>query len=329
MKKLFALLLSFVLFLGIGTAAFGATEVLPAPPPTNVSIEKTYSLPWSGISPAEGVSFNITPLYVTDSTATEVPAFSSPFTINVPVNKPTGNFGILTFPTYTNVGKYYYLIEETPGTTAGVTYNSDPVILEVAVVESAPGVFTPLYYLMFKAVKDGENWTKGAKISVIENTYKASSLAVSKTIAGNFGDKSKYFDVTVTFTLPTGKTMGGTISYAGGKYTTTAVDSTTLVANIQLKHGDTVTFTNIPEGVTWTVAEADYTGDGYTTTYLPVTPAGTIDTKDADTAAITNTRNQMVETGISLDSLPYILLLAGAVAGLGILVIRRRRSSNF
>ena len=43
---------------------------------------------------------------------------------------------------------------------------------------------------------------------------------------------------------------------------------------------------------------------------------------------VTNYRNEIIDTGISLDSLPYILILALATAGLGVGFVRKRNISK-
>ena len=47
-------------------------------------------------------------------------------------------------------------------------------------------------------------------------------------------------------------------------------------------------------------------------------------TKDGATVAVKNTKEITVPTGISLEKLPYVLILAVAVMGAAVLVIRKR-----
>ena len=53
--------------------------------------------------------------------------------------------------------------------------------------------------------------------------------------------------------------------------------------------------------------------------------SGAIAAGDADTVAVTNTKNSTIETGVKLDSLPYIVLLAVAVVGMAVALMRRRK----
>ena len=168
--------------------------------------------------------------------------------------------------------------------------------------------------------------TKGQepKTDLFDNSYESGTLAVTKTVTGNLGDKTKYFDVKVTFTAATGEAINSTITYSGGKYAQ-AVTVANGEANIQVKHGDTVTFTNVPEGVTWKVEETSYTSEGY--------DAATYSTQEkamaagaADTCTITNNKDVTVDTGISLDSLPYILIVAVVLGAAVVMVVNKRRS---
>ena len=83
-------------------------------------------------------------------------------------------------------------------------------------------------------------------------------------------------------------------------------------------------FTNIPYGVTYTVAESDYTGEGYdapTYTYGDDTQA--VDSA-SETVEIVNNKGGRVDTGVSLDSLPYVMLLTLVCGGMALLVTRKR-----
>ena len=89
--------------------------------------------------------------------------------------------------------------------------------------------------------------------------------------------------------------------------------------------GTTITLRNIPAGVSWLVTEADYSKDGYDTTYSLAT-GGTASTSDLtktipmvagqdNAVTITNTRNTTIDTGIFTSNAPYFLILGIAVIG--------------
>jgi len=123
-----------------------------------------------------------------------------------------------------------------------------------------------------------ENYSSSVAGYTVTNTLQSGSLTVSKTLAGNATDSTKEF----TFTITLGSTaVNGTF---GG------VTFTNGVATITLKGGDSQTILGLPAGISYAVAEADYTAAGYVTTSTGAT--GTISAGIAATAAFTNTRNE-------------------------------------
>ncbi len=232
----------------------------------------------------------------------------------------------IELPLYEDVGVYTYTFTETAGNTAGVTYRSEEIKLVVTVIQDANGKIR---------VAAIHTESSGDKSDEFTNTYSAGSLSVKKIVTGNLGDQTKDFKVTVTFTAPKNGDkfldVNEAITYVEDGETKTIAakwSDGTAKAEITLKHDETVTFTNIPYGVTYTVEEEDYTGDGYTATYDFSDTAKNIDTAK-DTVEITNDKNNTVDTGISVDSIPYIAMLGVvAIGGTGFLVSKKRRSED-
>ena len=179
---------------------------------------------------------------------------------------------------------------------------------------------------------DGEETFSAA----FTNDYGVGSLTVSKTVTGNLASNTKEFDIVVSFAG--GANAGSEITYtvAGGDPQTLAFgEDGTAEVTIKLKHGDSAEFTNIPAGVTYTVVEAEKhtTGDlnseeGYTATYTKSDDEGKIADGDKDTVAIQNEKKTEINTGISLDSLPYILIGVAVLAALVVMILRRRRAQE-
>ena len=328
-KKILSLALAAVLTLGLSVTAFAAEEPTDM---TSVTITKTYSAKNEGTtSPAETFAFTIENTSVTDA-ATGVTKDSMPTPTIDNVTYTAGEAGsenaakniTITLPQYTSVGVYTYTINETAGTTAGVTYYSSDIKLVVTVIEGTDGK------LRIAAVHTEDTTEQGAqKSDDITNTYSAGSLAVGKTVTGNLGDKTKGFKVTVTFTAPEGKTVNEAISYVVGVTTQTIAtsdwDEGVATAVITLKDAETITFTNIPYDVTYTVVEDDYTSDGYDeATYNFSDSSKKIDSV-SDTVQITNNKNSEVDTGINLDSLPYIMILVVLAGAAVVLFVSKKR----
>jgi hypothetical protein len=107
-------------------------------------------------------------------------------------------------------------------------------------------------------------------------------LTISKTVAGNAADSTKAFEFTLTL-----NGADGTYSYVGNGVPNGTIQSGDRVS---LAHSQSITITGLPKEATYTVAEADYTSDGYS--MVSTGETGTIVADDTQTAAFTNTRNE-------------------------------------
>ena len=326
-KKLFAVLLATVTMLCMGTTAFAAegdgenTEPAYTDAETVTITKKYVALNAGTTSPAE--TFTLTQQgdgVVTEGDAESAPALEAVtgavFTEGAATQNGATKEITVTLPKYTRVGVYTYTLKETDNKTAGVTYHSKNIKLVVTVIQGENG---RLRVAGVHTEDEGE--TKSAEIT---NTYSAGTLKVSKTVTGNLGDQDKYFTFTVTLTGEQGKNYADSYAVTGGSYkenpTTVKVGEP---AVFHLKHGDTISISNLPYGVTYTVTET--AEEGYTTEKSG--DSGSISSAEA-TAAFTNTKEGDIDTGIKLDSLPYILVFAGALALAVIMVIRKRRISD-
>lgn len=326
MKKFVSILLVLVLMMSLSVAAF-ASEVetdqgTTTPTYTDQStatVVKVYKLIGAGSSPAE--TFTLVQVgdgRVTDGEATSAPALG---TITgaafaegaATVDGASGNI-IVDLPSYEKVGVYEYTLKEVDNNTAGVTYYGNEIKLVVTVINDGEGK------LRVAAVHAESN---GGKSGSFENTYSAGTLSITKTVTGNLGDKNKYFEFMVTLTGETGKNYGDSYAVSGGSNASNPTsikigEETTFL----LKHGDTISIANLPYGVTYTVTET--AADGYTTSKTGDT--GTINAA-AQTAAFTNDKTKSdIDMGVSMDSLPYILMLV--VVGAAVVVIATRKKGE-
>ena len=166
-------------------------------------------------------------------------------------------------------------------------------------------------------------------------------LTVSKTVTGLLGDTGKTFTfqlkdangnaVTIDTTDNTAITTTGTAAWTGtnGKFT--------------LKHGGTITFNKLPVGTyyvyelndegalqhyrtTWTGADTELTtpieGNGERKATV------TIGADGAKTLAFTNHCDLIPDTGVLLDTLPYIVILAVVAGGVALLMLHKRRKED-
>lgn len=338
MKKLISMLLALLLVMSLSSAAFAANQ--------DAYFSKTYKLTNAGTtSPEESFTFRFSNGTVTDAAdGTAVPAIPDA-TVNFAAGDAATDAGLakqvnvsLSGITWPSVGIYTYDVTEVQGNTAGVTYSNATLKMKVTVAYDDQ---TQTYYTAFVTMSlvddDGDGRTD-VKAGAFENTYSAGSLAVTKTVTGNMGDRSKYFAINVTLTGEAGKTYAASYTVTGGTKLVNGTDDATTStisigtpATFYLKHGETFTISNLPYGVTYAVTEENYTAEedgGYDTPAYTYSDAGTTKTVDSssETVGITNNKGAIVDTGISLDSLPYILLLVISLTGAVVFIVKRRSS---
>ena len=332
-KKLLGLVLSLSLALGMSTVALAANQ--------DASFTKTYKKTNTDTqNPTEIFTFTYTAYKVTDSNK-NLKVSDMPTIVNSTVTFATNTAtkkGLekkvnvaLSDVTWPGVGIYYYEVKETPGNTAGVSYDPATAYLKVTVAydEGTDTYYTAFVTLDGTFADDNEDGKTDVKIGGFINTYSAGALKIKKTVTGNMGNKDTYFAVKVKLTGETGKTYLDSYAVTGGSYTSNptsiAIGAET---TFYLKDSDTITISNLPYGVTYTVVEDDYTSEatgGYeTAAYKFSDDNKKIDTP-ADSVEITNTKNVGIDTGILVDSMPYILILAFVCTGLLIFCLRRRK----
>lgn len=191
-------------------------------------------------------------------------------------------------------------------------------------------------------------------------------LTLSKTVHGALGDLSKPFTFKITFNknhditdasglykgpqLPTNLDSVTVSGKNGGDYLTIGEEYT-----VTMKHGQSLTFTNLPAGVEYVVKEdgSEAGADGVTLTCTndagntvkydvsvknangenvgfdsnKATVSGSI---SADvTTAFHNTNNAEPDMGVVLDNAPYIAMLAiVAIGGVALMLNKRRRDEE-
>ena len=152
--------------------------------------------------------------------------------------------------------------------------------------------------------------------TTIVNTRQVIPVTIDKTVGGNMGDHTKTFDFTVDSDLP---------MEAGTGYTLSADK---LTATFRLTHGQNITL-NVRRGATLTITEDNAQGYLMTLTLDDNPVEGNSVTIPGDAVHtfvhVRNTKNLEVDTGVILDSLPYVLLLSTAGCGSLLLAGGRKR----
>ena len=320
-KRIFACLLALTMMFGLSATAFAREGEKTYTDQRTVIIKKEYKLTNAGttsLSPEETFTLRqVGSGIVKDGEAESAPNLGTITGANFAEGAATaeGTIGNITveLPKYTSVGVYEYTLEEVVGTTPGVDYYNGKIKLVVTVINGDNGKIRVA--AVHTEAEDGE------KSDTFVNKYSLGTLNISKTVTGNLGDQSKYFEFKVTLTGEAGKTYTSSYAVSGGSNASNPTsinigEETTFL----LKHGETIHIANLPYNVSYTVTEKKE--DGYTTTKNGDT--GKI--KEADQiAAFTNNKTGEVDTGVYLDNLPYILVFAGVLAIAAVFVVRRRR----
>lgn len=297
--------------------------------------------------------------------ATGLPASGTAYKENFKIklnelNIPTGGTGI-----------YVYKITEKDNGTPAVSYNTDGgrlyLIVTVTHVTDGNGNIQDGLYNYAVALRRGDdnitaaNAAKGTKVLATEafhNTYGAgnsvNSVELKKTVHGNFGDLGKDFTFNVTFHKAANTTKYAPIAFTvesqnrkvyevdtDGNVTTTAVTELEYdkTYNVTLKHGETITFGNLPADVTYTMVEngkQDVEGTQKVDGIYTVTGEKTEDNKGTVTASATTAKEEIVNTnqespdmGVVLDNAPYIAMLAiVAIGGVALMLNKRRRDEE-
>lgn len=336
MKKLLALIMALAMVLSLSATAFAAA------PSRDASFKVIYKFATGGTtSPAETFTFTFTNGTVADAaegvSAPAIPSVTVDFAegeafaagatkrVRVPLSD-------ITWP---SVGVYTYDVNQTVGTQAGVSYDSKTLKMKVTVALNNDAQ----YYVAFvtTTLEDSDsNGQTDVKSGSFENTYSAGSLAVTKNVTGNMGDRNRYFKITVTLTGEDGKNHAASYPVTGGSKLVNGTDDTSAStisvgtpADFYLKHGETFTIVNLPYGVTYTVVEENYSNDGYTTTTTYSDEANKKIDSNHDTVTITNHKEVTVDTGIMLDSLPYVLLLTVCVVCMVAFFVKKRSAREF
>ena len=185
-----------------------------------------------------------------------------------------------------------------------------------------------------------QNQERGETVAFVNEytTPKLESMTIKKVVTGAFGERNKEFTFNVTLTKDGKTATGANHSNVNG----ISLNSFTL------KHGQQVELNEIPIGTTITITEED--ANEYKTSATghkkPIKTSGERtftykveedesgkavlksvgdDSEGFDGTAITveNNFDGNPDTGVLLDTLPYLILLAVAVAG-GVLVVVRK-----
>lgn len=339
---------------------------------SEIPLYKTYEVK-DGTAPAETFSFQVKYLQVIRQDKAATAPYEPNHVINLTgketafdsMTKDSESKSFTVTPTElglgspTGTGKYLYEISEIAGNTAATKY-ADPVYMAVTVahnVNDKGEIQTgyKYYVTMFSskeaalsAKSDSAVEGKTNNTKAFTNTYgdgNIFNLRLEKDVKGSFGDLGEEFTFYVTFTGEKDKNYSD-IQYTKSRSEISVVDmsdnaATTLKCGTQykvtLKDGWYIDFTNIPTGVTYTIAE-DTTKPGWqydvslaesTVTFAKATATATGTVNANGNVTFINEHQGTPDMGVILDNAPYIALLAiVAIGGVALMLNKRRRDEE-
>lgn len=252
-----------------------------------------------------------------------------------------------TMPTFPHAGVYTYtLTEKGATTTTGEVINdTNSYTLNIYVENKDNGLHV--------AAVDakGNNGQKVNSILFTNQYVSTSDLIINKTVEGAYGDLTKDFTFTLTFTKSPVTNVTDT------KVIGTYVNKDQMTTNIEfnygeaktftLKHGELLSFQTLPVGTRYVLSENGETG--YTPS-VAVVEGTTQFTKNAkqneslsatqdgkkdnvihtgtNTVHYTNTYKEITPTGIFMNNLPFMAMFAIGAGALVLLALTKRKHAS-
>lgn len=242
--------------------------------------------------------------------------------------------------TFTAPGVYNFTLEEVPGDNANITYSIAKYKFEVIVGWVInPDTKAPTEQIQVLAInayyENGDNagdkvGGEGVYPSFPNDAVDNGNLTVSKEVTGTAANVNDYFKFTVALSGVSGTYD---ISYTGNTYqegatnpeTITATAEKTATVDIYLKDGESFVIENLPQAATYTVTEDS---QGYEVSINKVEDEDGITTGTVGTGTTldyVNNKDAVTPTGVFMDILPYVVMLAVVAIGAGAFVVIRRR----
>lgn len=258
-------------------------------------------------------------------------------TITVGTTSIKVNEDVFTTGTNARPGIFRYVVSEVAATGTGksdegVTYSTEQKYFDVYVTSDDDGNLEVSSYMFVdkddSKSKDGGIFTND--YSYHHDTLK--DLTVKKKVTGNQGNRNKDFTFSIMVKGAEGEQYYVTFSDGTTPATLVSGQSKT----ITLKDNETAKIWGLSETDKYTITEASYADDGYTTTIdneEKLTATGTIgdDEEKGKTEengdrniTVVNNKTTVSPTGIFLHVAPYIALIGVAIAS-SLLFFRRKR----
>ena len=343
--KIKAMLIAGMLTMSLCAGTAVMAEKAPAPTVGQAGITKNLHIAEGITVPDTTFTFNITQISGDKTTVAETTTadFRADAVTDGLVSK-AATTELADATQYPHAGVYTFTVNEVKGNVVGMTYDTKSYRVNVYVVNDGDG-------LKVDSITANDGTAKVTDMS-FDNTYvKDSSLTIEKIVTGTQADRTKHFNFTINMTKASTDTRA---SYTGiivngdkckethQNVVLTFDNNGKATANVELCDGDTITFGNIAAGTRYTVTEAG-AADGYTPSVAVVENGATaVQTnaasdaegikaenkligENANSVVFTNAYADAPVTGVIINNLPYVVLVAAAVCALAALVLINRR----
>ena len=258
----------------------------------------------------------------------------------------------VTLSNYTKPGVYRYKVTETTPADKyeGIDYDENVLYFDVAIGYEDGESALSVLYAKFVTTDDEGKTVKGD--GTFTNNYgtgdedgSLGNLVVTKKVSGNQVEAGKEYSFTVTIT---DREAGEEFYVIYGEDEATAVTENGTVT-VPLMADESLTVYGLSESDKYTIAEADYNDEGYTTSFVVKDTNNTIETSVANThdydtdshalnkgndgklldatAEFTNTKNVTTPTGIAMTFAPYALMVV--FAGVFAVMFLRKKREDF
>lgn len=158
-------------------------------------------------------------------------------------------------------------------------------------------------------------------VYTITNKLSVSSATVSKTVTGNMADQAKEFSFTASVT---GGTMNGiTFTKSDGTIGTITTETYTFT----LKHDQYIVFNGLVIGSELQVVEAESAYTVYVDNTLAADRTGKVTVLSDGTASLAFRNNHQVDvdTGVEMESFPFIMMLSSVIVMAAFFLIGKKR----
>lgn len=231
-------------------------------------------------------------------------------------------------------GTFYYKVSETVGSDdkKQIFYDHSVYYVTMKVEDGAAKVID-----VKKHGDESYSWKTQDVLPFVNRSVVR--LTIDKTVTGNMGDINRAFPFDISISIGTEPYVTGTLyCYQNNALIQLNYNNQSENYTFNLQHNQSIQLL-VPYGCNYTLSEnmkAEWKYDS--TTFIVDTeepkvynnPISAVEISNenltaAQTISVTNHKEEIPDTGISLDSMPYILVLALAVVGVAIFVIFKRK----